>query len=157
MAHYHDAQIMKYGIGLRNEIHLAPGLKNWLIYQLIISRAGIDIVPVTIDEVLNDNDLLPLLGGTRIIHTPGHSMGHISLLTEGTETLIAGDLFSNRISLGLSVFYEDIEIGLSSIRKVTDRDFDKVLFGHGRPILKNASSLIRQAFGDHRYSLIQSF
>jgi glyoxylase-like metal-dependent hydrolase (beta-lactamase superfamily II) len=154
MAHREDAQIMRYGIAFRKEVCLTPGLKNWLIYELAIKRAGINIEPVAIDEQLNDRDLLPLLGGVRIIHTPGHSKGHISLLAENEEVLIAGDLLSNRTRLGLSVIYENMAEGISSILKVTDLDFDKMVFGHGSPILKDAGSIMRQAFVNYDYSLV---
>jgi glyoxylase-like metal-dependent hydrolase (beta-lactamase superfamily II) len=154
MAHREDAQIMRYGIAFRKEVCLTPGLKNWLIYELAIKRAGINIEPVAIDEQLNDRDLLPLLGGVRVIHTPGHSKGHISLLAENEEVLIAGDLLSNRTRLGLSVIYENMAEGISSILKVTDLDFDKMVFGHGSPILKDAGSIMRQTFVNYDYSLV---
>ncbi|OKS86285.1 MBL fold metallo-hydrolase [Mucilaginibacter polytrichastri] len=154
LAHYHDAQIMKYGIGLRNEMNLTAGLKNWLIYQLIIKNNGIDIEPVDVDEQLNDNDLLPILGGTRVIHTPGHTKGHISLWCERQGVLIAGDLLSNTLGLDLSVINENREEGIHSILKVARLDFSKVVFGHGQPILKYASSIIKQAINYYNYSLI---
>jgi glyoxylase-like metal-dependent hydrolase (beta-lactamase superfamily II) len=154
MAHFDDAQIIRYGIAFRKELCLTPGLKNWLIYHLAIKRSAIDIDPVEIDRQLNDNDLLPLLGGLRVIHTPGHSKGHISLLAEKEEVLIAGDLLSNSMGLDLSVFYEDRDEGIRSIVKVTDLDFEKVVFGHGRPILNNAGSIIREAFNSYDYSFI---
>ncbi|MDB5025176.1 MAG: Glyoxylase, beta-lactamase superfamily [Mucilaginibacter sp.] len=152
MAHREDAEIMRYGIAFRKEICLTPGLKNWLIYELAIKRSGINIEPLRIDEQLNDRDLLPLLGGIRVIHTPGHSKGHISLLAE--EVLIAGDLLSNSTGLGLSVIYENMAEGISSILKVTDLDFDKMVVGHGRPILKDAGSIMRQAFVNYDYALV---
>ncbi|WP_426669698.1 MBL fold metallo-hydrolase [Mucilaginibacter sp. McL0603] len=154
LAHREDAKIMQYGIGFRKEICLTPGLKNWLIYELGIKRCGINIEPVTIDEQLNDHDLLSLLGGIRVIHTPGHSKGHISLLAENEEILIAGDLLSNSTGLGLSVIYENMAEGISSILKVTNLDFDKMVFGHGRPILKDAGSIMRQAFDNYDYALV---
>jgi glyoxylase-like metal-dependent hydrolase (beta-lactamase superfamily II) len=154
MAHREDAKILRYGIGFRKEICLTPGLKNWLIYELAIKRSGINIEPVVIDEQLNDNDLLPLIGGIRVIHTPGHSKGHISLLAEKEEVLIAGDLLTNSAGLILSVIYENMAEGISSIMKVTDLDFDKMVFGHGRPILKDAGSIMRQAFVNYDYALV---
>ncbi|MDB5118190.1 MAG: Glyoxylase, beta-lactamase superfamily [Mucilaginibacter sp.] len=154
MAHREDAKIMSYGIACRKEICLTPGLKNWLIYELAIKRSGINIVPVSIDEQLNDHDLLPLLGGIRVIHTPGHSKGHICLLAENEEVLIAGDLLSNSTGLGLSVIYENMAEGISSILKVTNLDFDKMVFGHGKPILKDAGSIMRQAFDSYDYALV---
>jgi glyoxylase-like metal-dependent hydrolase (beta-lactamase superfamily II) len=154
MAHREDAKIMRYGIACRKEICLTPGLKNWLIYELAIKRSGINIEPVSIDEQLNDHDLLPLLGGIRIIHTPGHTRGHISLLAENEEVLIAGDLLSNTTGLGLSIIYENMAEGISSVLKVTDLDFDKMVFGHGRPILKDAGSIMRQTFDNYDYALV---
>jgi glyoxylase-like metal-dependent hydrolase (beta-lactamase superfamily II) len=154
MAHREDAQIMRYGIACRKEVCLTPGFKNWLIYELAIKRSGINIEPVVIDEQLNDHDLLPLLGGLRVIHTPGHTRGHISLLAENEEVLIAGDLLSNSTGLGLSVIYENMAEGISSIMKVTDLDFDKMAFGRGRPILKDAGSITRQAFINYDYALV---
>lgn len=154
MAHREDAKIMRYGIACRKEICLTPGLKNWLIYELVIKRSGINIEPVNIDEQLSDHDLLPLLGGVRVIHTPGHSKGHISLLAENEEVLIAGDLLSNNMGLGLSVIYENMAEGISSILNVTDLDFDKMVFGHGKPILKDAGSIMRQTFVNYDYTLV---
>ena len=154
MAHREDAKIMRYGIACRKEICLTPGLKNWLIYELAIKRAGINIEPVTVDIPLKDQDLLPLLGGIRVIHTPGHTRGHISLLAENEGVLIAGDLLSNSVGLGLSVIYENMAEGISSILKVTDLDFDKMVFGHGSPILKDAGSILREAFVHYEYSLV---
>jgi len=154
MAHREDAKIMRYGIACRKEICLTPGLKNWLIYELAIKRSGINIEPVNIDEQLSDNDLLPLLGGIRVIHTPGHSKGHICLLAENEEVLFAGDLLSNNTGLGLSVIYENMAEGISSILNVTDLDFDKMVFGHGKPILKDAGSIMRQTFVNYDYILI---
>lgn len=154
MAHFDDAQIIRYGIAFRKELCLTPGLKNWLIYHLAIKRLAIDIDPIEIDRQLKDNDLLPLLDGIRVIHTPGHSKGHISLLAEKEEVLIAGDLLSNNMGLDLSVFYEDRDEGIRSIVKVTNLDFEKMVFGHGRPILNNAGSIIRQAFNSYDYSFI---
>jgi glyoxylase-like metal-dependent hydrolase (beta-lactamase superfamily II) len=152
LAHYHDARIAKYGIGFRNEMQITPGIKNWLIYQCLIRRSGIDIEPVAIDETLKDNDILPVLGGTRIIHTPGHTIGHICLLTEGGETLIAGDLLSNSLYLGLSVCYENMDDGLNSIQKTLNYGFTKIGFGHGQAILKGAANVIRGTFDNYPYS-----
>ena len=154
MAHREDARIMQYGIAVRKEICLTPGLRNLLIYEMFIKRSPINIEPVNTDILLSDNDLLPLLGGTRVIHTPGHSRGHITLLAEKEQVLLAGDLLSNNFGLGLSVIYENMADGIGSILKVTDLDFEKIALGHGSPILKDAGSVVRQAFLKYDYSLV---
>lgn len=44
-------------------------------------------------QFLSDQDRLPFLPEWRVIHTPGHSPGHVSLFRELNATLIAGDAF----------------------------------------------------------------
>jgi glyoxylase-like metal-dependent hydrolase (beta-lactamase superfamily II) len=47
--------------------------------------------PVGIDEYVEDGTRLDLAGGTKVISTPGHTPGHISLYLERSKVLIAGD------------------------------------------------------------------
>jgi glyoxylase-like metal-dependent hydrolase (beta-lactamase superfamily II) len=47
--------------------------------------------PVGVDEHLEDGVRLDLAGGTRVIFTPGHTPGHLSLYVERPKVLIAGD------------------------------------------------------------------
>ena len=49
------------------------------------------IKPIRIDGVLRDGDVRPWCGGTKIVSTPGHMPGHISLYVVPMKTLIAGD------------------------------------------------------------------
>ena len=49
------------------------------------------IKPVGIDGVLRGGEVMPWCGGTKIIPTPGHMPGHISLYVVPLKTLIAGD------------------------------------------------------------------
>ena len=49
------------------------------------------IKPVKIDEALRGGEVTPWCGGTKIIPTPGHMPGHISLYVVPLKTLIAGD------------------------------------------------------------------
>jgi len=44
-----------------------------------------------VDELLIDNQELPYCGGIRVIHTPGHTPGHISLYLKQSKILVAGD------------------------------------------------------------------
>lgn len=44
-------------------------------------------------RAISDDGTIPELPGWRVIHTPGHAPGHISLFREEDRTLIAGDAF----------------------------------------------------------------
>lgn len=62
-----------------------PGMKE------MYDRIGFDPV----DQKVEDNDLLNLGGGTRILFTPGHTPGHISLFLERSKTIISGDALTS--------------------------------------------------------------
>ncbi|MFC6939933.1 MBL fold metallo-hydrolase [Salinirubellus sp. GCM10025818] len=49
--------------------------------------------PTTVPRTVDDGDTLPV-GGTdvRVIHTPGHTPGHLSLYVPGTRSLYLGDV-----------------------------------------------------------------
>ena len=46
---------------------------------------------VGVDKILEDGEELPFCGGITVIHTPGHTPGHICLYIGQSKTLIAGD------------------------------------------------------------------
>jgi glyoxylase-like metal-dependent hydrolase (beta-lactamase superfamily II) len=47
--------------------------------------------PATVDEIVEEGRVLPILGGLRIVATPGHTPGHISLFAPAAGTLFCGD------------------------------------------------------------------
>ncbi len=47
--------------------------------------------PVQMDEILADGQTLPVLGGLRVLETPGHTPGHISLFLPAEGVLFCGD------------------------------------------------------------------
>ena len=46
---------------------------------------------VPVDQSLIDGETLPFCGGIEVIHTPGHTPGHICLLLKSGNVLITGD------------------------------------------------------------------
>ncbi|MCX5780055.1 MAG: MBL fold metallo-hydrolase, partial [Firmicutes bacterium] len=46
---------------------------------------------VPVDQALADGQVLPFCGGITVIHTPGHTPGHICLYLHQSQVLIAGD------------------------------------------------------------------
>lgn len=49
------------------------------------------VEPVVVDSLLCDGECLDWCGGCRVIATPGHTPGHISLLMENASIIITGD------------------------------------------------------------------
>jgi glyoxylase-like metal-dependent hydrolase (beta-lactamase superfamily II) len=56
-----------------------------------LMRPFFKATPFQVDEVLTDGQVLPVLGGLRVIETPGHTPGHISLFASKAGLLFCGD------------------------------------------------------------------
>jgi glyoxylase-like metal-dependent hydrolase (beta-lactamase superfamily II) len=153
LAHYKEAVLLNCGIARRRDMQLSPGIMNWLIFHFVIKHNEVAIDPVIIDDPLSDNHIIPIAGGIKVIHTPGHSSGHIALLIKNEGILIAGDICTNTVGLRLSVLYEDFEQGIDSIMKAAEHDFEIAVFSHGKPIFQDASRKIREKFNRLNYSL----
>ena len=119
-----------------------PGFVNALIYQLFIKNAGNTVAPVAVDEKLRDGDVIPVLGGIRVVHTPGH----VALLLPSEGVLIAADLCAHALGLAYSTLYEDRALGQQSILKAANFSFDTAVFGHGGPLHGSANRKLREKF-----------
>lgn len=51
--------------------------------------------PVQIDVAIADGDELPWWGGLRVIHLPGHTVGHCGFYSARHDLLFSGDLFAS--------------------------------------------------------------
>lgn len=145
--HADDAALAKDGVAGRLPHVLSPGVANWIIYQMLIKRGPNAIPAFQADRLLDDGEELDIHGGILVIHTPGHSLGHICLLIRSESLLIAGDICANAMGPGLSVVYEDRKAGINSIRKVAAISFRNAVFGHGKPLTERASEVLKAKFG----------
>ncbi|MBE2215274.1 MAG: MBL fold metallo-hydrolase [Opitutaceae bacterium] len=57
-----------------------------------LGRAATRYRPVAIDRPLADGDVLPFWGGLRVVHLPGHTLGHCGFWSERHRLLFCGDL-----------------------------------------------------------------
>ncbi|HET9085451.1 MAG TPA: MBL fold metallo-hydrolase [Candidatus Limnocylindrales bacterium] len=83
--------------------------------------------------------------GLRIVATPGHTIGHVSVLDEAGGILVAGDALSTRgghVGDSNPAFTDDMDQALASIRKLGTLTFETLLVGHGDPILEGASARV---------------
>ncbi|MCC2545399.1 MBL fold metallo-hydrolase [Hymenobacter sp. BT175] len=145
-AHAADAPLLESGVAGRLPHHLSPGLLNWVLFNAVIKRSENVVEAAPVQVKLADGDVIPGAKGMRVVHTPGHSAGHIALQVPAEGVLIVGDLCANMVGLGFSIVYEDRALGLASIRKVAALDFDQAVFGHGKPLTKNAKEKLQKAF-----------
>lgn len=86
-----------------------------------------------------------------MLHTPGHSAGHVALLLQKEGVLVAGDFCANIAGLDLSTVYEDRSLGIDSVLAVAKLDFDKAVFGHGNPLKAQANQQLTTTFSTIRH------
>ena len=128
--------------GRRKPAKTPLGLLLRPIFALAMLFPQYRVEPLTPDRTHVDGDKLP--EGFTIIHTPGHTPGHISLLHPEKRFLIAGDALHNRggkLGAPPPLFTPDVEYSHLSIWKLAKKygnDFDVAVFGHGPPIREKA-------------------
>ncbi len=87
-----------------------------------------------VTRLMADGDTLPIGGGLTVIHTPGHTPGHVSLYHHASKTLIAGDalVIHNGELQGSSPYSTiDMEQALQSLEKFKPFDIKAVVCYHG--------------------------
>lgn len=64
-----------------------------------LERAGRAVLrtgaPAKIDVAIADGDELPFWGGLRVVHLPGHTLGHCGFYSARHDLLFSGDLFAS--------------------------------------------------------------
>jgi glyoxylase-like metal-dependent hydrolase (beta-lactamase superfamily II) len=108
-----------------------------------LPRGG--FAPAEVDQEFADGEVLKVAGGLRVVHTPGHSPGHVSLLHEPTGVLITGDAIFNVRGLRYSPksFCTDIRLSRETADRLADLDYDIAAFTHGAEIRQGAREAVR--------------
>lgn len=102
-----------------------------------------------VDITLADEEELADCGGIVVIHTPGHTPGHICLYHKATKTLIVGDAMN--ISEGqllgtnnLILTEEDAKTAAASLKKFEKCDVENVITYHGGLFNDNPNQRIKE-------------
>ncbi|MGN7765063.1 MBL fold metallo-hydrolase [Paenibacillus sp. 22594] len=106
-----------------------------------------------VDQTLTGGEYLPIGGGITIIHTPGHSPGHLSLYHHTSRTLIAADALTVRggqLSGPDAAATPDMATALQSLHKFAEFEIDQVICYHGGLFRGDVNRRIAElAQGDH--------
>ena len=111
----------------------------------LLARTGVDILA-------EDGDTLPLHGGIRVIHTPGHTRGSVCFLLEESKTLFSGDtIFSDGKQISRSVPFPgyDRDSYIRSLKRLSEFEFEGLFGGHGHPMLQGGSHVLGQLLESH--------
>jgi glyoxylase-like metal-dependent hydrolase (beta-lactamase superfamily II) len=144
-----DAAMVRKGEGKR-PMTAAPGLLRSLMYNLFVAHSSGKIEPCAVDYEITDGTELPIAGGLRALHAPGHCAGQLAFLWPIRRVLFVADAASNTPNFGLSLCYENLTDGLRSLAKIAALDFDIACFGHGSAITTQASAKFKHKWRDGR-------
>lgn len=91
-----------------------------------------------VDEVFKDNDVFE--NEIIVIHTPGHTKGHISLFCPKEKIFIAGDavvIENGAFDIANPGFTLDMEQAIKSVEKIIDLAPRKIICYHGGIMVEN--------------------
>ena len=85
---------------------------------------------------VNDGTLIPVLGGLRVVHTPGHTPGSICLYAERHRLLFTGDVLQvlrGRLTYASAFFSHDHAAARASVERLTALDVGTIALSHYPP------------------------
>ena len=108
-------------------------------------KAMYENLKTKVDTLVYDGEVLQYCGGIIVIHTPGHTPGHICLYLKKYKTLITGDALN--VSEGQlhgpnPMFTYDMEEAINSLKKLAQYDIETVIYYHGGIFNNNANQRI---------------
>lgn len=125
----HEAEAMAQG-------RVSRGVRGTLLARKLFELSSVlmPIAPVQADRLIDDGDVLPILGGLTVVATPGHTPGHLSFFAPADGLLFAGDsLFSGKGGLEFrdTPVVWDYAAGCASVGKQAGLGARRVFCGHG--------------------------
>lgn len=105
-----------------------------------------DCVVQQVDRILEDGDVIDLLGGLQVINVPGHTPGCIALYQAERKIMFFSDVIRNNPEKGLVIgipekFNVDTEQVHADAEKLLEHPIETALFGHGTPLTGKDSFL----------------
>lgn len=142
-AHHQDAVLIQRGVAAR-PMKPGPGLFLKLMVPVISVFSPKRCEPVVVEHEVAHGTELDVGGGFVVVHTPGHTEGHISLVWKTTPVLLAADAAANIRGLRPPLVWEDERDSLASIRLLADLGIEIAVFGHGRPLMDGAAQALAE-------------
>jgi glyoxylase-like metal-dependent hydrolase (beta-lactamase superfamily II) len=138
-----DVDVLMHPADLEGlKVKLRDAVANRNRGQLIayFTRHPGEATPVT------DGQVLPILGGLQVVHTPGHTPGSICLYAARLKLLFAGDtlqVIRRRVTFASRVFSEDLPLARASVARMAELDVQTIAFSHYPPLRDGANEVLR--------------
>ncbi len=107
------------------------------LFEVASRFAFARVTPVRPDRVVADGDELEGWGGFRVLHTPGHTPGHMSYYLPSRGVLFAGDSlrsFGGRLRPSFGANTADEHQAQESAWRQLTLNPEVILAGHGTPV-----------------------
>jgi glyoxylase-like metal-dependent hydrolase (beta-lactamase superfamily II) len=119
---------------------------NWLSDRVMFRGSRCPV-----DRAVEDGDVIDVIGGIRVIHTPGHTPGSMSLYQPERGILFCGDALFNAnpmsgspgLRLPIRLFTTDNAEARRSLAKLSSLGVEVLCCGHGDPIVEGAQERMR--------------
>jgi glyoxylase-like metal-dependent hydrolase (beta-lactamase superfamily II) len=111
--------------------------------------AAMTPTPTAFDPI-HDGDMLPMLGGLRVIHTPGHTPGSVCLYGARDRILFVGDMLQRRfgrLSFASSLYSDDYAAAKRAVRRLVELDVETLVFSHYAAVEIGAAEEIAKLAG----------
>lgn len=85
---------------------------------------------------IHDDEVIPVLGGLRVVHTPGHTPGSICLYLEGPRILFTGDVLQvirGQLTYASAFFSHDHAGARTSVERLAALDVGTIALSHYPP------------------------
>jgi glyoxylase-like metal-dependent hydrolase (beta-lactamase superfamily II) len=96
-------------------------------------------------QPIEDGDILPMLGGLRVIHTPGHTPGSVCLYGARDGILFVGDSLERRfgrVSFASVLYSDDHATARRSVKRLAELDVETIVFSHFAAIHTGAGEIL---------------
>ena len=133
----HPADMERLRIGLREVFAGRPKPGAIIAY---LTQAPADAAPLV------DGDVVPALGGLRVVHTPGHTPGSICLYSAERRLVIVGDILQRMrgaVTYPNYIFTDDMDLARRSIARLAQLEIDTILFSHYPAVREGALAALR--------------
>jgi glyoxylase-like metal-dependent hydrolase (beta-lactamase superfamily II) len=95
---------------------------------------------------IQDGEVLPVLGGLRVVHTPGHTPGSICLYAERLRMLFTGDVLQvvrGRLTYASAFFSHDHAGARASVERLAALDVHAIALSHYPPWRDHPNEALR--------------
>jgi glyoxylase-like metal-dependent hydrolase (beta-lactamase superfamily II) len=101
------------------------------------------VPPKTVPIV--DGEVLPVLGGLEVIHTPGHTPGSVCLYGRRDRVLFVGDILEarfGRVTYASSLYSDDVALARRQVQRLARLDVETIIFSHYPALEQDAGAVL---------------